>query len=203
MKSKKISDPIKRSINMKTVIKILTTFVVICFTFTIFLAIYFTSWRDVKINNLNIYYSKVTKECLASWFEWNGDTENMTFTVPDEYKNMKIKSLGGPVGMGTPTSFHIMVPDSMHPEVVSYAGSEECVGVINEDTVTYSFTVKLGKNIRYFDSFPYKEYYMDENDNVIYIVETKYECATENKWAYSKDGKLYDKKTNKLLCEDY
>ena len=46
---------------------------------------------------------------------------------------------------------------------------------IEKDTVTYSFTVKLGKNIKTFEIFTYKEYFMDANDNVIYIVETKYE----------------------------
>ena len=37
------------------------------------------------------------------------------------------------------------------------------------------------------------------NDNVVYIIETKYECSPDNKWVYSKDGKLYDKKTNQLI----
>ena len=40
---------------------------------------------------------------------------------------------------------------------------------------------------------------MDANDNVVYIVEIKYECATENEWSYAEDGKLYDKNTHQLI----
>lgn len=188
---------------MKKAIKILTTIAIILITFfiifTVLSAIYFASWEDGKINNLNIYYNKVTKFCLAGEFEWDGDTENMTFTVPDEYEGLKISSLGGSVGRGVPVLFCVIVPDSLHPEVVSCTEIEECVGVVNEDTVTYSFTVKLGKNIKTFKRFTYKEYFMDANDNVIYIVETKYECSEDNKYAYTENGKLYNKRTNQLV----
>ena len=184
---------------MKTIIKIITSVIIVYFTFSFLLAIYYTSWEETKINNLDVYYSKVTRSCLAGCFEWDGNTENMTITVPDEYEGMKIKSLGGFVGMGTPTLFFIMVPEYLHPEVVSCTEYEDCIGTVSEYTVTYSFTVNLGKNIKNFEKFTYKDYYMDANDNVVYIVETKYECSQENNWAYSKDGKLYDKKTNQLL----
>ncbi len=40
---------------------------------------------------------------------------------------------------------------------------------------------------------------MDDSGKVIYIVEMNYESSPENKWIYSENGKLYDKKTNKLI----
>ena len=184
---------------MKKAIKIvITAVVIICVSLIVLLPIYFMSWENAKTDNLNLYYNKVTKSCLAGHFEWDGNVENMTFTVPDEYEGMKIKSLGGTIG-SAPTLFYVMIPDSFQQQVVSHTCSEDCVGVVNKDTITYTFTVNLGKNIRHFEEFTYKEYFMDANDNVVYIVETKYECSADNKWAYSKDGKLYDKDTNQLL----
>ncbi len=184
---------------MKKAIKIIILIAIICFTFIALLAIYFSSWEDAEINNLNIYYNKVSKMCIAGRLEWDGNTENMTFTVPDEYQGIKINSLGGSVGKGAPVLFSVTVPESLHPEVVSRTESEACVGAVNKDTITYTFTVKLGKNIRNFEMFTYKEYFMDENDNVIYIVETKYECSEDNEYAYSKDGELYNKRNDQLM----
>lgn len=185
---------------MKTAVKVLVTVTAICLAFAFaFVTVYSMTWENAKISNLNISYNKITKECIASDFEWDGNTENMTFTVPDEYEGMKIKSLGGAVGLGAPTHFCVMVPQELHKEVVSGTATEDCIGIVDENTVTYSFTVNLGENIKNFENFSYQEYFMDKNDKVIYIVEIKYECSESNKWAYSEDGKLYDKNTNKLL----
>ena len=182
---------------MKIATKIVIAIIlIICISFFGLLPVYFTSWENAKINNLNVCYNKVTGFCFAGAFEWDGNIENMTFTVPDEYEGMKIKSLGH---NSTPALFYVMVPESFHPEVVSCTESEDCSGTVNEDAITYTFTVKLGKNIKHFEDFTYKEYFMDADDNVVYIVEIKYECSPENTWAYSKDGKLYDKDTKQLL----
>ena len=188
-----------RCIDVKNTIKIIAVIMSMCVTFLVLLLICFTSWENAKINSLNIYYNKVTKSCIAGNFEWDGNNENMIFTVPDEYDGIKIKSLGGVVGKGAPVLFCVKIPESLHQDAVYSTESEECVGVINEDTVTYNFTVKLGKNIRNFEKFTYKEYFMDANDNVVYIVEIKYECTTENEWSYAEDGKLYDKNTDQLI----
>ncbi len=40
------------------------------------------------------------------------------------------------------------MPDKMHPEAVSVTEDIKHIGTIDKNTVTYTFTVKLGKNIR-------------------------------------------------------
>ena len=195
------TDGVKRKAyvyNIKLVIKIIVVIIALNLTFAVFVIARNTSWKEGKAGNLNIYYSNITRECIASTLEWDGNDENTIFTVPDEYEGLKVNSLGGVPGMA-PTEFFIRIPEVMHPEAIGTTEDKECIGDIDEDTVTYSFTVNLGKNVRKFEHFAYKEYYMDENSKVIYIVETYYECSPENKWVYSHNGKIYDKKTNKLI----
>lgn len=181
----------------KIILKVVLSVFAIAFAITIMIIIRNFSWQYVKEDNLNIHYNKMSRECFAAHYEWDGNPENMTITVPDECDGLKVKSLGG--FTAAPTLFYVMVPDKMHPEAVSVAEDIKHIGTIDKNTVTYTFTVKLGKNIRDPERFTYKEYYMDDSGKVIYIVEMNYESSPENKWIYSENGKLYDKKTNKLI----
>ena len=190
------TDEIKNKIRIG--IKIILVVIVLNLAFAGFVIARNTSWKEGKAENLKIYYSNIARECIASTLEWDGNYDNMTFTIPDEYEGLKVKSLGGVPGMA-PTEFFISIPEVMHPEATGTTEDEECIGETDEDTVTYSFTVNLGNNMRKFEHFAYKEYYMDENGKVIYIVEIHYECSPDNKWVYSQDGKIYDKKTNELI----
>lgn len=186
----------------KKTLKIATAAAVICFVFLTITAVYFISWETVEINNLSLCYSKVTKECIAADINWDGDTENMIFTLPDEYEGIKINSLGGTSGLGTPILFYIDVPDEMEFDssgITHVATEEDLAGMIDENTITYKFTVNIGKNVKNFEYFHYKEYYIGENGKVMYIIDIDYEVSPDNKWAYSKDGKIYDKKTDELI----
>lgn len=181
----------------KIILKVVLSVSVIAFVITVMIIIRNFSWQQVKEDNLNIHYNKMTRECFAADYEWDGNHENMTITVPDECDGLKVKSLGG--FTAAPTLFYVIVPEKMHPEAVSVTEDIKCIGTIDKNTVTYTFTVKLGKNIRDLERFTYEKYYMDDSGKVIYIVEMNYESSTENKWIYSENGKLYNKKTNKLI----
>ena len=183
---------------IKTVFKFIIALIIFNLIFTAFLIGRNVSWKDGFSDNLRIYYSNIMRECMVSTVEWDGNTENTVFTIPDEYEGIKVTSLGGVPGLA-PTEFTIRVPEDMHPEAMGVTEDENCISDVDEDTVTYCFTVKLGKNIKKLEHFAYKEYYTDDSGKVIYIVETNYECPSENKWIYSEDGKLYDKNTNELL----
>lgn len=170
---------------VKKILKIVLTLAVIYFAFISVLAVYFTSWKDAKINNLNLYYSKLSNDCTVGRYEWDGDTENMTVIIPDEFEGVKINNLGGPAAGSAPASFYIDVSENAET-------SEE-----------YSFTVKLGKNIKYAEHFLYSDEAADYEGNVLYKVNYYYEVSEDNKWLYSKDGKLYDKKTDELIGDIY
>ena len=170
---------------LKTILKIVVTVAVIFFAFLCILSIVFTSWKGTKVNNLNVYYSKLTNSGTAGHYEWDGNTENMTVIIPDEVEGEKIDSLGGAVGRGAPVLFHIIMPENVK---------------FDEE---YNFTVKLGKNIKYAHNFLYSDEYTDYRVNVLYKVNYYYECSEDNKRIYSKDGKLYDKKTDELLGDIY
>lgn len=184
---------------LKLILKVVSALAIAYVVFMTWLAIYYTSWENGKADSINICYSKLTKECVAAYIEWDGDAENTTFTVPDEYEGMKVNSLGGLVGMGTPEQFFVMLPEDMYSGTETCVGMEELAGEADENTVAYNFTVKLGKNIKNFEYFVYKDYYMDDRDKVICTVNIEYEVSPDNKWVYSQDGKIYSKKTNELI----
>ncbi len=157
-----------------------------------------TAWESGTADSLTVFYNKVTRECMAAYFEWDGNPSNTVFTVPDEFEGVPIKSLGGAVGRA-PTLFFVQLPEEKKEGAVSVAHSAELKGKTDENTETITFTVKLGKNIRRFGDFVYEEYFEDENGKVLYIVKINYECSPENPRIYSKDGKLYSKMTDKLI----
>lgn len=187
----------KRTIN--TLIIIAVSLIGAGILFIAGMIIAFTAWQSDSVGNLSVYYNKVTRSCFAGAFKWDGNQDNMVFSVPDEYNGISVKSLGGDYGRA-PVMFYVQVPKEMHPKVTSSTFSAELAENIDENTVTYTFTVKLGKNIkRVGDGFAYDQYYMDENGMVLYTVRVNFECSPENGWIYSKDGKLYNKITDSLI----
>ena len=81
------TDGVKRKAfvyNIKLVIKIIVVIIALNLTFAVFVIARNTSWKEGKAGNLNIYYSNITRECIASTLEWDGNDENTIFTVPDE-----------------------------------------------------------------------------------------------------------------------
>lgn len=163
---------------IKKLLKFAAAVAVICFTFMCILTVIFTSWKDAKINNLNVYYSKVTKDCTAGLYEWDGNTENMTVIIPDEFEGIKLSNLGGKGTGSAPALFHISLPENIE---------------IRDE---YNFTVKLGKNINCAEHFLYTDEYTDYKGNLLCRINYYYEVSEDNKWIYSKDGKIYDKKTD-------
>ena len=70
-----------------------------------------------------------------------------------------------------------------------------------EDVV---FILNIGKNIEVVDYVVMDEYYPHINEDgsiTFYHPVVNINCSEENEHFYSKDGKLYDKKTNALINE--
>lgn len=141
-----------------------------------------SGWSQLEEDgDFRIYYHKWSGNVLVGDYRWDGDENNTTVTIPDEADGKKINSLGGFIGRGSPLLFYVNLTDS-----VKKSGE-------------YNFTVKLGENIKHVYRFLYTDEFTDINGELKYKVNYYYEVSEDNKWIYSKDGKLYDKKTDELL----
>lgn len=72
---------------------------------------------------------------------------------------------------------------------------------IIEDVV---FNLNIGKNIEVIEFVVMDEYYPHINEDgsiTFYHSVVNINCSDENKYFYSKDGKLYNKKTDELISD--
>ena len=137
-----------------------------------------TGWKQIDIDNFRIYHHMWSGDTIVADYYWDGDENNMTVVIPDEVDGKKLDGLGGAVWEGQ-VMFNIEIPDDVRK---------------NDE---FNFTVKLGKNIKHAEHFYYSEQFRDEDYGIDFKVTCRYEVAEDNKWLYSKDGRLYDKKTDK------
>ncbi len=185
----------KKAISFGDFMKIVISLLIIVAFFIGGLIVVMTSWEvDTTENGIEVYYNKITRSCFVGSYSWDGNTENTIIVVPDEYENYKISSLGGVHGRGVPVNFSVVMPDEILEDVYSVSDESE-----NIEAVTYTFTVIIGKNMNNSTNFDYEDYYYNEDGSVRFIVKMNYDCSPDNKWIYSQDGKLYDKKTNEMI----
>lgn len=138
-------------------------------------------------------------------------TENMEITLPDDYEGIPIKRIGGYYGRGVPRPFSISLADLYMnaPEGSEY--DSVFVGGINEFEIPEEYVIEdvvfhlnIGKNIETIEYVSMKTYYPHINDDgsiTFYHPVVNINCSDENKYFYSKDGKLYDKKTDELIFD--
>ena len=169
----------------------------------------FYSFVETK-NGFDIAVRKFPRSAFVAGYTCTEYIENMEITIPDECDGIPITQLGGATGTGFPSPFGISLQSLMNAPKES---EFDCVFWGNLDDFDISveyhiehpvFRLNIGKNIEKIDSIAMDVYFPHVNDDgsitfyrpVVYIV-----CSDENKHFYSKDGKLYDKKTNRLISE--
>ena len=185
----------KREISFAGFIKLAISLLVIVAVFVVGIIVVMTGWKvDTTENGIEVYYNKITRSCFVGSYSWDGNTENTIIDVPDEYENYKVSSLGGIYGRGVPVNFSVVMPDEFLEGIESVSNEGD-----DFEETTYTFTVKLGNNIKTLTNFVYEDYYYNEDGSVRFIVKMNYDCSPDNKWIYSQDGKLYDKKTNEMI----
>lgn len=154
------------------------------------------------VDCFGIGYSKREKNAFISSCRWDGDRDNMTFIIPDDYNGIKIRDLGGYFGRGVPCPFGI----SVNTEEVTFVSSETFG---DDDYESLVFTVVLGKSISNVKYVVGKNYFgtNTQNENGEYISDTLYkvvyyfEVSPENPTFYSENGKLYNKSDGSLIDE--
>ncbi|MDE7083863.1 MAG: hypothetical protein K2O81_01310 [Clostridia bacterium] len=152
--------------------------------------------------------NKHCKKSLAAYCEWDGDKNNMEFTVPDEYCGYKVKCLGAkgnPGFTGNPGSFGVRLPD----KIDGYTCISLLYGYVpdTDKTVSLNFTVNIGKYICELQQISSGRLYGygiindDKSEDIIvyYDVKVYYNVDSENQTFYSKDGDLYYKSNGKIV----
>lgn len=165
----------------------------------------------VEADGFDIAVNKVANCCFVSGYECTEQTENLEITIPDDYNGIPIKRIGGYSGTGFPAPFSI----SLFPLYVNAPKDSEYYAIFtgaavrsrNPEEYTVedvAFTLHIGKNVEVIEYVDMDFYYPHINDDgsiTFYHAVVNITCSGDNKYFYSKDGKLYDKKTNELISE--
>ena len=149
--------------------------------------------------------------CFVGRYQCTEYTEGLEITIPDEYNGVPVKRIGGYYGRGVPAAFcislaesHMNAPDNSEYDCVymsdigKFEFSEEYT---TEDVV---FILNIGKNVEVIENVVVNAYYPHINEDgsiTFFHPVVSINCSNENKHFYSKDGKLYDKKTDALISD--
>lgn len=165
----------------------------------------------VEADGFTFAVNKVARCCFVSHYDCTKYTENLEITIPDDYNGIPIKRIGGSSGSGFPAPFCISLYDLYvnAPEGGEYRGtfSRDAVECENPEDYTVEdvvFTLNIGKNIEVIEWVDMDAYYPHINEDgsiTFYHAVVNITCSDENKYFYSKDGKLYDKKTDELISD--
>ncbi len=195
--------------------KILTIILSICLTFCLSGCIYeevaMLYSDSAEIDGFYVAINKTANCCFVGEYNCTEYTENSEITIPDDYEGIPIKRIGGYYGRGVPTPFSIHFADLYMnaPEGSEYDAIFS--GDINEFEIPEEyiiedvvFNLNIGKNIEVIEFVVMDEYYPHINEDgsiTFYHSVVNINCSDENKYFYSKDGKLYNKKTDELISD--
>lgn len=159
-----------------------------------------SSWYGEYIviqDNITYYQSSVQKKCFVSTYKWDGTESTMTVDIPNEVDGYRVTQLGGYIGRGVPMSFYIDFSD------LNYESSSSLPD--NVQLSVLEFTINIGKNIKRINRIADNGnmYYYSPDTETYYQVAYTVNCSEENKYFYSKNGKLYNKKDDTLVNKFY
>ena len=166
---------------------------------------------DGKINGFYVAVNETANCCFVGTYTCEEYAENQEITIPDEFDGKPIKRIGGTYGSGVPSPFSISVAslymnaseDSEYGGI--YHGDLKDFNIAEEYRVEdVCFVLNIGKNIETIEFVDMDEYYphINEDGSITFYHPVVYvKCAEDNPYFYSKDGKLYDKKTDALISQ--
>lgn len=140
-----------------------------------------------------------TNRSFVCSYHWDGTDEKRKIVIPDTFDGKKVTSLGGFMGRGAPTAFHIVLPDEYE---IEYSDERNARPDDNVPIENILFTLYLGENISEFKCVDCKNLlYCKGNDgNTFYIrLEFYIECSENNPYFYSNEGRLYDRNDDSLV----
>ena len=163
----------------------------------------------VEVDGFGVSVNEMANCCFVGAYTCEEYAENREITVPDAYDGRPVTKLGGYYGRGVSAPFCISLESCMNaPAGDKYASV--FYGDIREFQISDVYTVEnlvfilhIGKNIKEIDNVETDAYYPHVNADgsiTFYHPVVRVKCAEENKYFYSEDGKLYNRKTNEPVA---
>lgn len=116
-------------------------------------------------------YACSNKDAFLYEYRWDGTEEGMTIAVPDSYGSRKVTAVGGFFGRGLPMPFCVDASRYFENMQGEWLNQEPETGA--DETITLTFVLKTGKNVKEFRPQFGIEYY-SENGKV-----TRYEIQIQ------------------------
>ena len=131
-------------------------------------------------------------------YTWDGDEGNTDIVIPDAYASRTIRKLGGAFGRGLPSPFDI--------DVTSWMGLSGGIAVPYDSSdwdeiVYHDFDLYLSKEIDGITGHPCAIVFTVDGVKTAYCPRVTVHCDEDNETFYSRDGRLYFRKTDELVEE--
>ena len=200
-------------------VSVISAIVTVCIVAAIIVGVYIgNKLKDASFNykeynsnnantkNIQIYYNSSSKKAFVGRVIANDD--NLYIVIPDTIGDIKINKLGGSHGTGAPTLFYI----DYRPNT-SFGGYFNCskedyesikdTYKVTEYNVLIKITLPKYLNKISFNDISYfsREYYIypSTKDAAIFNITCDYSIDETNKYFYTKDGIIYNKKTKGII----
>ncbi len=164
-------------------------------------------------NKINYGYSKLENNCFVADISYSkGDSTDII--IPDKFNGSYVTALGGYCGTGAPTPFYVNCNDndffSENYEIISTDDSNIKTDIDKNTKVEVEnvvFNITLPSKLKTIEEtllnyVVYQEYEQGEN-TILKVFRPVYyfNISEDNKYFYTKDGKLYYKETDELFSD--
>ncbi|MBQ3497704.1 MAG: helix-turn-helix transcriptional regulator [Clostridia bacterium] len=165
--------------------------------------------ESTNLNGLEITYYNAFDFACADCYIADEETKVLEITIPDECNGIPIKK----IGRKNLSPFFIDIADLYMnaPENSDYSSTVYTIDALTSNAIEESFTIQnvvfklnIGKNINQIRNVDMDTYYPHINEDgslTFYHPVVDIYCSKDNEYFYSKDGKLFNKKTNELITD--
>lgn len=172
-----------------------------------------------EIDGLELYTSKSKKDAFVGVYFWDGDANNTTIVIPDEYEGCAVTAFGGSYDIGVPVGFDViyrtesLISENVSLQAVIQNENGEFTG-LNIEYV--DFHLSIGAEINDIDGVdvkcvmavyvvkdPSAVYYREDDFIALYLPRFYITCSDKNETFFSQDGKLHYKSSRELVDAFY
>lgn len=172
-----------------------------------------------EIDGLELYTSKSKKDAFVGVYFWDGDANNTTIVIPDEYEGCAVTAFGGSYDIGVPVGFDViyrtesLISENVSLQSVIQNENGEFTGLNIENV---DFHLSIGAKVNDIDGVdvkcvmavyvvkdPSAVYYREDDFIALYLPRFYITCSDKNETFFSQDGKLHYKSSRELVDAFY